>query len=151
MLESYSARATHRLASSDRRRPEGGVCVSEVPDGLMARLRQIVAGARVTEAELRTVAEHSDGLERSLTAQLDASELRLAELADDPDSSIAEAAVELRRVERLRPDVVQVRNLLRALERRAREHRTEWLLHQAGDAAGPAEAAGALEGGSAPS
>jgi hypothetical protein len=113
----------------------------------MARLRRIVAGARVTEAELRTVAEQADGLARSLAAQLDASELRLEELADDLDSSIAEAASELRRVERLRPDVVQVRNLLRALERRAREHRTEWLLHQAVDGSGPAEAAATLEGG----
>jgi hypothetical protein len=117
----------------------------------MARLRRIVAGARVTEAELRTVAEQADGLARSLTAQLDASELRLEELADDPDSSIAEAATELRRVERLRPDVVQVRNLLRALDRRAREHRTEWLLHQAANADGPGEAAGTLEGGPVPS
>ena len=121
--------------------------MSELPDELMLRLRRIVAGDRVTEAELRTVAEQADGLARSLTAQLDASELRLAELADDPDSSIAEAAAELRRVERLRPDVVQVRNLLRALERRAREHRTEWLLHQAADGGGPAEAAATLEGG----
>jgi GAF domain-containing protein len=117
----------------------------------MARLRRIVAGARVTEAELRTVAEQADGLARSLTAQLDASELRLEELADDPDSSIADAAAELRRVERLRPDAAQVRNLLTALERRAREHRTEWLLHQAANADGPAEAAGTLEGGPVPS
>jgi GAF domain-containing protein len=122
--------------------------MSELPDELMARLRRIVAGARVTEAELRTVAEQADGLARSLRAQLEASERRLGEIADDPDSSIAEAARELRRVERLRPDLVQVRNLLRTLERRAREHRTEWLLHQAADAAGPAEAAADLEGGS---
>jgi GAF domain-containing protein len=119
--------------------------VSELPDELMARLRRIVAGARVTEAELRTVAEQADGLARSLKAQLDASERRLGELADDPDSSIAEAATELRRVERIRPDLVQIRNLLGVLERRAREHRTEWLLHRAADAAGPADAAGALE------
>jgi len=125
--------------------------MSELPDELMLRLRRIVAGDRVTEAELRTVAEQADGLARSLTAQLDASELRLAELADDPDSSIAEVAGELRRVERLRPDVVQVRNLLRALERRAKEHRTEWLLHQTVEVSGPAEAAATLEGGSVPS
>ena len=125
--------------------------MSELPDELMLRLRRIVAGDRVTEAELRTVAEQADGLARSLTAQLDASELRLAELADDPDSSIAEVAGELRRVERLRPDVVQVRNLLRARERRAKEHRTEWLLHQTVEVSGPAEAAAALEGGSVPS
>jgi hypothetical protein len=125
--------------------------MSELPDELMVRLRRIVAGARVTEAELRTVAEQADGLARSLRAQLDASERRLGELVDEPDSSIAEAATELRRVERLRPDLVQVHNLLRALERRAREHRTEWLLHQADDAAGPAEAAASPEDGSFPS
>jgi hypothetical protein len=124
--------------------------MSELPDELMARLRRIVAGARVTEAELRTVADQADGLARSLSAQLEASERRLGELAQDPDSSIAEAATELRRVERLRPDLVQVRNMLRALERRTREHRTEWLLHRAADAAGPGEAA-ALEEGSLPS
>jgi RecA-family ATPase len=117
--------------------------VSELPDELMARLRRIVAGARVTEAELRTVAEQADGLARSLRAQLDASERRLNELARDPDSSIADAAAELRRIEHLRPDIVQVRNMLSALDRRAREHRTEWLLHPA-DAGGPGGAA-ALE------
>ena len=140
MLESYSARVTCRLASSP--------VVSELPDELMTRLRRIVAGAQVTEAELRTVAEQADGLARSLRAQLEASERRLGELAHDPDSSIADAAAELRRVDRLRPDLVQVRNMLRALERRSREQRTEWLLHQAADAGGPAEAATGLENGS---
>ena len=118
--------------------------MSELPDELMARLRRIVAGARVTEAELRTVAEQADGLARSLKAQLDASERRLNELAQDPDSSITEAAKELRRIDQLRPDIVQVRNMLSALDRRAREHRTEWLLHP-GDAGGPGGAAAALE------
>jgi hypothetical protein len=113
--------------------------MSDLPDELIARLRRIAAGARVTEAELRAAAEQADGLARSLAAQLAASERRLGDLADDPDSSLAEAAEELRRIERLRPGLTGVRSLLDALERRAREQRTEWLLHRAADAGGPAD------------
>jgi hypothetical protein len=120
--------------------------VSDLPEELVARLRRIVAGAKVTEAELRAAAEQADGLARSLAAQLEASERRLGELVDDPDSSLAEAATELRRVERIRPGLAHVRSLLTALERRAREQRTEWLLHQAVDAGGPGESATLDEG-----
>ena len=119
--------------------------MSDLPDELIARLRRIAAGTKVTEAELRAVTEQADGLARSLAAQLEASEQRLGDLADDPDSSLAEAADELRRVERLRPDLADVRALLADLERRAREHRTEWLLHQAVDRSGPAGTAGLEE------
>ena len=110
--------------------------MSDLPDELIARLRGIAAGAKVTEAELRAVAEQADALARSLSTQLEASEQRLGDLADDPHSSLIEAATELRRVERLRPGLADVRALLAELERRAREQRTEWLLHQTG---GPAE------------
>jgi hypothetical protein len=119
--------------------------VSDLPDELIARLRRIAAGKKVTEAELRAVAEQAYGLSRSLSAQLEASEQRLGDLADDPDSSLTEAAAELRRIERIRPGLTHVRGLLAALERRSREQRTEWLLHQAEDAAGPAEVAAGLE------
>jgi hypothetical protein len=125
--------------------------VSDLSDVLIARLRRIAAGAKVTEAELRTVAAEADGLARSLAAQLDASEQRLTELADEPDSSLAETAAELRRIDRLRPDLEDVRRLLAMVERRAREQRTEWLLNPARDASGPGEAAGALEDNPLPS
>jgi signal transduction histidine kinase len=115
--------------------------MSELPDELMVRLRQIVSGGKVTEAELRAVAEQADGLARSLDAHVEGSERRLGELSRDPDSSLAEAAAELRRVEAFRPALLEVRGLLVALDQRARELRTEWLLHQAADAGGPGEAA----------
>jgi hypothetical protein len=43
-----------------------------------------------------------------------------------------EIAAELRRVEALRPQLEELESLLAALERRARELRTEWLARQAG-------------------
>ena len=45
--------------------------------------------------------------------------------------SLAQIADELRRVERLRPQLNEVRTLLTDLETRARQLRTEWLLSQA--------------------
>jgi hypothetical protein len=105
---------------------------------VVARLREILAEQPVTEAELRTVTEQADGLARILRAQLQASERRLATLADDPDSSLSEAAEELRRVESLRPSLTEVRSLVDELENRARTLRTEWLLHQAESRSGKA-------------
>ena len=105
----------------------------EPADELVLRLRQIVAATPSTEAELRSLAERAHELERALDDDLGASEARLGELSADPDSSIAEAAVLLRRVDALRPELDRVRAVLDNFEERARALRTKWLLNQASD------------------
>jgi chromosome segregation ATPase len=99
---------------------------------LSARLREILASGSATESELRELTEQADGWARTLRAQIRASERKLRALAADPASPIAEIADELRRVERLRPQLGEARRLLAGLETRARELRTEWLRRQAG-------------------
>jgi hypothetical protein len=116
---------------------------------LLARLRDLLDERPATEAELRSLAEDADGWERSLRAQVEASERRLEALVADPESSLADLARELRRVVLLHPALTDARELLERLETRARELRTAWLLGQASaanplsmDAHNPARAAG---------
>jgi len=90
----------------------------------------------VTESELRTLIEQGDGLVRSLSAHLAGSERRLVELSDEPGSSLGEIATELKRVDELRPKLDEARTLLEALETRARELRSSWLLRQAENPSG---------------
>jgi hypothetical protein len=59
------------------------------------------------------------------------SERRIRRLNQSPSSSLAQIAAELRRVEQLRPQLHEVRDLLADLEDRARQVRTAWLLSQA--------------------
>jgi predicted RNase H-like nuclease (RuvC/YqgF family) len=107
--------------------------VSETPDfALLERLRAVIAEQPATETELRTLTEEADGLVRALSAQMAGSEARLDELNADPESSFAEIAAELHRVELLRPKLEEARSLLKELETRARELRTAWLLRQSG-------------------
>ncbi len=98
---------------------------------LIARLHEVLGDTPATEGELRTLGEQADAWARTLHGQVEASERRLRELNADPASSLAEIAAELRRVEELRPQLIEVRMLLDELDRRARELRTAWLLHQA--------------------
>jgi chromosome segregation ATPase len=106
--------------------------LAETPDlALLERLREVLADQPVTETELRKLIEQADGLVRTLSAHMAGSERRLAELTDDPDSSLTEIATELQRVEELRPRLEEARPLPAALETRARELRTSWLLRQA--------------------
>jgi chromosome segregation ATPase len=98
---------------------------------VVSQLREILGDRPVTEAELRSVTEQADGLSRLLVAQLEASERRLNELTATPDSSLRDVAHELQRVEELRPSLAEVRSLVADLEERARELRSNWLLHQA--------------------
>ena len=100
---------------------------------LLERLREVLANQPVTETELRALIEQADGLVRTLGAHMAGSERRLATLTDDPDSSLAEIAAELHRVDGLRPRLDEARVLLAELETRARELRTSWLLRQAED------------------
>src|SRR6266536_3455814 len=107
--------------------------VSETPDfALLERVRAVIAEEPTTEAQLRTLTEQADGLVRTLSAQMAGSEARLDELNANPESSFAEIAAELHRVETLRPKLQEGRSLLKELETRARELRTAWLLRQSG-------------------
>src|SRR6185312_9018697 len=100
---------------------------------LLRRLREVLGHQPVTETELRGLIEQADGLVRTLGAHMAGSERRLNELTGDPDSSLKEIASELHRVDSLRPRLEEARSLLAALETRAREVRTSWLLRQAED------------------
>jgi GAF domain-containing protein len=109
-----------------------GLRMSQLPDlALLERLREVLADQPVTETELRALIEQADGLVRTLGAHIAGSERRLDELTEDPESSLREIALELSRVEGLRPRLDQARSLHRDLETRARELRTSWLLHPA--------------------
>lgn len=94
---------------------------------LTRRLAEIVAGAPSTEGELRLLIEQGEALERSLDASLQASEAQLGRLAGEPTAEVAEMASELRRVERLRSELGDVRATLAALDARARSLRGVWL------------------------
>lgn len=98
---------------------------------LIKRLREVLDRRPATESELRTLKEQAEGWERAVNGQIQASERRIRRLNANPASSLAQIASELRRVEKLRPQLTEVRSLLADLENRARELRTEWLLSQA--------------------
>lgn len=98
---------------------------------LLGRLREVVEGAPVSEVELRRLAEEGDAWARTLEAQIRASETRLEELTADPETALSAIAGELRRVERLRPELDVLRDRLARLTVRAQELRTAWLLQQA--------------------
>jgi hypothetical protein len=107
-------------------------CVAHALDiELFDRLREVLAGGETTEAELRELANEAGGWVRGLRAQVRASEQRLRALNRDPAASLTAIADELRRVETLRPQLREARDLTRRLDDRARELRTTWLLRQA--------------------
>jgi chromosome segregation ATPase len=103
----------------------------ELDFALLKRLREVLADRPATEAELRALTEQAEAWARTVSGQLESSERRLQRLNQNPASSLATIASELRRVETLRPQLNEVRNLLAELEHRARQVRTEWLLAQA--------------------
>jgi chromosome segregation ATPase len=98
---------------------------------LIRRLREVLDRRPATETELRGLKEQAEGWQRAVSGQLQASERRLQRLNANPASSLAQIASELRRVEKLRPQLDEVSGLLEDLETRTREIRTEWLLSQA--------------------
>lgn len=107
---------------------------SPLPDplysALAARLRDVLTDQLATEARLRSLSEEADAGIRALEAQIRGSERRLRDLTSDAASSLTEIAGELRRVETLRPELIELSSLQSELDRRARELRTEWLLRQ---------------------
>jgi chromosome segregation ATPase len=107
---------------------------------LLARLREVLAGAPASEVELRKLSEQTDAWARTLAGQLRASEARLAALVGDSESSLAAMADELRRIEALRPELRDLRARIEELEVRARQLRTGWLLEQTASDAPHSEA-----------
>ena len=98
---------------------------------LLRRLREVLDDRPATESELRTLKEQAEAWARTIGSQIESSERRIRRLNQNPSSSLAQIASELRRVEQLRPQLNEVRELLAELEQRARQVRTEWLLSQA--------------------
>jgi chromosome segregation ATPase len=98
---------------------------------LITRLREVLDDRPATESELRTLKEQAEAWARTVSGQIESSERRIRRLNQSPSSSLAQIASELRRVEQLRPQLNQVRDLLADLEKRARQVRTAWLLSQA--------------------
>jgi hypothetical protein len=109
--------------------------VSSLPQqldlALVTRLREVVAGEVVTEAELRALDDEAGGWLRATEAQLRAGEARLTKLNADPASPLAEIAAEVRRVDALSRELQEARRLTEGLEQRTRELRTAWLKHHA--------------------
>jgi hypothetical protein len=97
---------------------------------LRDRLREIAGSAPATESELRTLAEKADAWARTLGGLVSAAERRVDALSADPESSLAEIAVELDDIERARAELAELQDLLVAFDARARSLRTEWLLGQ---------------------
>jgi hypothetical protein len=98
---------------------------------LIKRLREVLDHRPATESELRTLKEQAEAWALTISGQLESSERRIRRLNQNPASSLAQIASELRRVELLRPQLNEVRDLLADLEERARQVRTAWLLSQA--------------------
>ena len=94
---------------------------------LVGQLRAVVRGAPTTESELRRLWDEADGWRRALQAQIEGSERRLVTLADEPAPPLGDVTAELRRLDRLRPQLQEVDGLLADLERRARELRASWV------------------------
>jgi hypothetical protein len=94
---------------------------------LKARLRGVLDGQRVTEADLRKLFEEGHACSLILSGELRHTEQRLADLSLDATSSMAELAAAFRRANELRPDLHELHFLLAELEGRAREFRASWL------------------------
>jgi len=82
----------------------------------------------VTEAELRRLSEDGRACTLILGGELKRLEQRLAELDRDPASSLGAIAGTFRRVHDFRAHLDELGGLLTALEGRAREARSSWLL-----------------------
>ena len=94
---------------------------------LKERLRAVLAGRPVTEAELRKLFEEGQACALILSGQLDKEERRLERLAADPAAPLAEIADALRGVNELRPGLAELHELHAELSTRAREFRASWV------------------------
>jgi hypothetical protein len=94
---------------------------------LKERLRAVLEHRPATEGDLRRLFEEGRACELILSGLIERSERRLAELAADPESSLAEAAEALQESNELRLDLGELQALLADLTERAREVRASWL------------------------
>lgn len=94
---------------------------------LKERLRAVLGDRRVTEADLRRLAEEGRACALILRAQLAKREQALAALSADPASALSAIAEALREVNQLRPDLAELEALLDELEERARQVRLAWV------------------------
>jgi chromosome segregation ATPase len=92
------------------------------------RVKAVIGGEPTTESELRTLAEAAEAWARTLEAQLSASERRLQRLDREPAPALTEISREARRIEGLRSQLLEGRQRLSELQRRAQELRATWLL-----------------------
>jgi hypothetical protein len=102
----------------------------ELDTALKERIRIVLQDPQrlVTEAELRKLAEQGRAYTLILGAELKRLEHRLAELDADPVSPLGAIAAAFRRVHDFRAHLAELDQLLSALDERAREVRTSWLL-----------------------
>jgi hypothetical protein len=98
---------------------------------LASRLREVLRRDSASERELRLLGEQADGWARALQGQIHASEQRLQRLNADPASPLAEIAGELRLLDSLRAETVELDSLASQLDQRAHALRAEWLARQA--------------------
>lgn len=112
----------------------------ELDTALRERLRELLGdpARRVTETELRRLGEDGRAYTLILRAELARLQQRLAEVDSDPAIPLTTAAEAFRRVHDFRAHLEELEELLSALEGRAREVRTSWLL----PARSPRDAAG---------
>jgi hypothetical protein len=102
----------------------------ELDTALKERLRRVLDDPQrpVTEAELRKLSEEGRACTLILGAELERLERRLAAFDGDPASSLGAIATAFQRVHDFRLHLEELDGLLSALEGRAREARTSWLL-----------------------
>ncbi|HEX4526452.1 MAG TPA: hypothetical protein VH108_06885 [Gaiellaceae bacterium] len=95
--------------------------------GVKERVRAVLDHQPVTEAQLRKLLEDGHACALILHARVEQNEQRLAALAADPASSLAESAAAYRELSEVRPDLDELETMLAALEERARAFRSSWL------------------------
>jgi hypothetical protein len=102
----------------------------ELDTALRERLRAVLDEPErpVTEAELRKLSEDGRAYTLILGAELGRLEARLAELDSEPGSTLGAIGEAFRRVHDFRTHLDELEQLLSALDGRAREMRTSWLL-----------------------
>jgi hypothetical protein len=102
----------------------------ELDTVLKERIRKVLEDPQrpVTEAQLRKLSEEGRAYTLILGAELGRLEHRLAEVDRDPATSLGAIAEAFRRVHDFRAHLEELDGLLSALEGRARQVRTAWLL-----------------------
>ena len=104
---------------------------AEIDTVYKERVRAVLGGRSVTEAELRRLFEEGQACALILRGQLEKSERVLDALSSDPESSFVELAAAIRRVNELRPELEDLEEIVGELDARAREFRTSWLTGRA--------------------